>query len=170
LPLLLHGSRWRLRVFKRLGGSGEGLAAQILPAGFGRACFDLAPSAARAIAWLSSLEARSFVGTESRLRTLFDLLRHMAERADDDLTETFGVEIEVVPEAKEAPAPAPRQQSREENCRPPSHSRAKIAGGSGDGALEEARRPPRRLPATNFVRGAVASRFGPESARNPDVA
>lgn len=41
--------------------------------------FDLSPAAERAIAWLASLETRSFVGTESRLLTLFELLRQMAE-------------------------------------------------------------------------------------------
>jgi hypothetical protein len=41
--------------------------------------FDLAPSTERAIAWLDSLQSRSFVGTESRLLTLFELLRQMAE-------------------------------------------------------------------------------------------
>ena len=39
--------------------------------------FDLTPATERAIAWLQSLSSRSFVGTESRLLTLFDLLRQM---------------------------------------------------------------------------------------------
>jgi hypothetical protein len=39
--------------------------------------FDLVPATERVIAWLGELESRSFVGTESRLLTLFDLLRQM---------------------------------------------------------------------------------------------
>jgi flagellar motility protein MotE (MotC chaperone) len=46
--------------------------------------FELAPATERAIAWLNSLESRSFVGTESRLLTLFDLLRQMAEGTETD--------------------------------------------------------------------------------------
>ena len=46
--------------------------------------FDLAPATERAIAWLASLESRSFVGTESRLLTLFELLRQMAEGTETD--------------------------------------------------------------------------------------
>jgi len=46
--------------------------------------FDLAPATERAMAWLASLEARSFVGTESRLLTLFELLRQMAEGTETD--------------------------------------------------------------------------------------
>ena len=41
--------------------------------------FDLTPATEKAIAWLGTLAERSFVGTESRLLTLFDLLRQMNE-------------------------------------------------------------------------------------------
>ena len=41
--------------------------------------FDLTPATEKAIAWLASLAERSFVGTESRLLTLFELLRQMSE-------------------------------------------------------------------------------------------
>jgi len=41
--------------------------------------FDLTPAAEKAIAWLMSLTERSFVGAESRLLTLFELLRQMCE-------------------------------------------------------------------------------------------
>lgn len=34
--------------------------------------------------WLNTLVARQFVGTESRLLTLFDLLRQISEGTDDD--------------------------------------------------------------------------------------
>ena len=46
--------------------------------------FDLTPATEKAIAWLASLTERSFVGTESRLLTLFDLLRQMNEGTETD--------------------------------------------------------------------------------------
>jgi hypothetical protein len=46
--------------------------------------FDLTPATERAIAWLQSLGARSFVGTESRLLTIFDLLRQMRMGTETD--------------------------------------------------------------------------------------
>ena len=46
--------------------------------------FDLTPSAEKAIAWLSSLTERTFVGTESRLLTLFELLKQMSEGSETD--------------------------------------------------------------------------------------
>ena len=46
--------------------------------------FDLVPATERVIAWLTELEARSFVGTESRLLTLFELLRQMATGSQSD--------------------------------------------------------------------------------------
>jgi hypothetical protein len=46
--------------------------------------FDATPAAERALSWLRSLQARSFVGTESRLHTLFELLRQMVYGAESD--------------------------------------------------------------------------------------
>jgi flagellar motility protein MotE (MotC chaperone) len=46
--------------------------------------FDLTPSTEKAITWLESLSERSFVGTESRLLTLFDLLRQLSEGSTED--------------------------------------------------------------------------------------
>ena len=46
--------------------------------------FDLTPATEKAIAWLASLSDRSFVGTESRLLTLFELLRQMCEGTETD--------------------------------------------------------------------------------------
>jgi len=46
--------------------------------------FDLTPSAEKAIAWLGTLTERSFVGTESRLLTLFELLKQMNEGSETD--------------------------------------------------------------------------------------
>lgn len=46
--------------------------------------FDLTPATEKAIAWLIQLSERQFVGTESRLRTLFDLLKQMSEGSEAD--------------------------------------------------------------------------------------
>jgi len=46
--------------------------------------FDLTPSTEKAIAWLGTLVERSFVGTESRLLTLFELLKQMSEGSETD--------------------------------------------------------------------------------------
>lgn len=46
--------------------------------------FDLTPATEKAIAWLATLTARSFVGTESRLLTLFELLKQMSEGSEAD--------------------------------------------------------------------------------------
>lgn len=52
--------------------------------GSDEAHFDLMPSTEKAIAWLASLTERSFVGTESRLLVLFDLLHQMSEGSESD--------------------------------------------------------------------------------------
>jgi hypothetical protein len=46
--------------------------------------FDLTPPAEKAIAWLGTLTERSFIGTESRLLTLFELLKQMSEGSEAD--------------------------------------------------------------------------------------
>lgn len=46
--------------------------------------FDLTPSTEKAIAWLATLAERGFVGTESRLLTLFELLKQMSEGSETD--------------------------------------------------------------------------------------
>jgi hypothetical protein len=46
--------------------------------------FDLTPATEKAITWLGTLTERSFVGTESRLLTLFELLRQMSEGSESD--------------------------------------------------------------------------------------
>jgi hypothetical protein len=52
--------------------------------GTDEAQFDLTPATEKAIAWLVQLAARQFVGTESRLLTLFDLLKQMSEGSEAD--------------------------------------------------------------------------------------
>lgn len=52
--------------------------------GTDEAQFDLTPATEKAIAWLAQLSDRQFVGTESRLLTLFDLLKQMSEGSEAD--------------------------------------------------------------------------------------
>jgi len=52
--------------------------------GTDEAQFDLTPATEKAIAWLASLTERSFVGTESRLLTLFTLLEQICAGTEDD--------------------------------------------------------------------------------------
>ena len=52
--------------------------------GSDEAQFDLTPATEKAITWLGTLTERSFVGTESRLLTLFDLLKQMSEGSQAD--------------------------------------------------------------------------------------
>jgi hypothetical protein len=62
----------------------KGWLRKYYPQGSDEAHFDLTPAAEKAIAWVKSLSGRSFVGTESRLRTVIELLRELVEgsRAD----------------------------------------------------------------------------------------
>jgi len=55
------------------------------PPGTDEPHFDLTPATERALAWLQGLGQRSFVGTESRLLTLFDLLRQMNDGSQTDV-------------------------------------------------------------------------------------
>ncbi len=48
-------------------------------------CFDLTAGTEKALEWLASMRQRQFVGTESRLLTVFDLLRQLAEQTDPDV-------------------------------------------------------------------------------------
>lgn len=45
--------------------------------------YDLTPSIAKAIEWLSDLKPKAFVGTESRLLTVFNLLREIDSKASE---------------------------------------------------------------------------------------
>ena len=47
--------------------------------------YDLTPATEKAIAWLVSLSAREFVGTESRLLTLFQLLKQINEGTETNI-------------------------------------------------------------------------------------
>ncbi|MGH8807467.1 MAG: DUF3375 domain-containing protein [Noviherbaspirillum sp.] len=46
--------------------------------------FDLTPATEKAIVWLGTLTERAFIGTESRLLTLFELLKQMSEGSESD--------------------------------------------------------------------------------------
>ena len=59
--------------------SDKGWLRKFYRAGTDEAQFDLTPSLERALAWLEQLSERQFVGTESRLLTLFDLLKQMRD-------------------------------------------------------------------------------------------
>jgi flagellar motility protein MotE (MotC chaperone) len=52
--------------------------------GTDEAQFDITTATEKAIAWLVQLSVRQFVGTESRLLTLFDLLKQMSEGSEAD--------------------------------------------------------------------------------------
>ena len=62
----------------------KGWLRKFYPPGSDEPHFDLTPATERALAWLGSLSERSFVGTESRLLTLFELLRQMSEGSETD--------------------------------------------------------------------------------------
>lgn len=54
--------------------------------GSGGQAFDITPAVAKTVAWLQTLTGRSFVGTESRLLTLVDLLQQMKAGTEQDPT------------------------------------------------------------------------------------
>ncbi|HYE70204.1 MAG TPA: DUF3375 domain-containing protein [Aquabacterium sp.] len=60
----------------------KGWLRKFYPPGSDEPHFDLTPATERALTWLSGLSERSFVGTESRLLTLFELLRQMGEGSE----------------------------------------------------------------------------------------
>lgn len=62
----------------------KGWLRKFYKTGTDEAQFDLTPATEKAIAWLVQLSERQFVGTESRLLTLFDLLRQMSEGSEAD--------------------------------------------------------------------------------------
>jgi flagellar motility protein MotE (MotC chaperone) len=64
--------------------SDKGWLRKFYKSGTDEAQFDITPSTAKAIAWLETLADQGFIGTESRLLTLFDLLRQMSEGSETD--------------------------------------------------------------------------------------
>ncbi|WP_028583773.1 DUF3375 domain-containing protein [Desulfogranum mediterraneum] len=62
----------------------KGWLRKFYPQGSDEPAFDITSATEKAIGWLESLVARSFVGTESRLMMVFELLRQMVEGAEAD--------------------------------------------------------------------------------------
>ncbi len=62
----------------------KGWVRKFYPQGSDEPHFDLTPATEKAIAWLGTLTERAFVGTESRLLTLFTLLKQMSEGSETD--------------------------------------------------------------------------------------
>ena len=62
----------------------RGWLRKFYPPGNDEVHFDLTPATERAISWLAGLTERAFVGTESRLLTLFDLLQQMRQGSETD--------------------------------------------------------------------------------------
>ncbi|MBI9113490.1 DUF3375 domain-containing protein [Sanguibacter suaedae] len=52
--------------------------------GSDEAHYDATPAVEKAVGWVASLSSRAFVGTESRLATVFDLLRQLARGTESD--------------------------------------------------------------------------------------
>lgn len=63
---------------------GQGWLRKFYPEGSDEPHFDLAPATENAIEWLAGLEQKQFIGTESRLKTIFDLLHQMARGTETD--------------------------------------------------------------------------------------
>lgn len=62
----------------------KGWLRKFYPPGSDEAHFDLTPATEKALAWLEGLTQRAFVGTESRLMTVFELLRQMVAGSETD--------------------------------------------------------------------------------------
>ena len=62
----------------------KGWMRKFYPLDSDEAHFDLTPATEKVINWLESLSQRAFVGTESRLMTVFDLLKQIAEGSETD--------------------------------------------------------------------------------------
>lgn len=65
----------------------RGWLRRYYPSGSDEPHYDLAPAVGKALAWVEDLRDRSFIGTESRLNTIFELLRQMVYGADADPAE-----------------------------------------------------------------------------------
>lgn len=62
----------------------RGWLRKYYPPGSDEVHFDATPAVEKALAWVESLRARSFVGTESRLSTVFELLRQIVFGTETD--------------------------------------------------------------------------------------
>jgi hypothetical protein len=64
--------------------SDVGWLRKYYPPGSDEVHFDATPAVEKSLAWVRSLQARAFVGTESRLNIIFELLRQMVFGAESD--------------------------------------------------------------------------------------
>ncbi len=62
----------------------KGWLRKFYPPGSDEPHFDLTPATEKVLTWLTSLTQRAFVGTESRLLTVFELLGQMVEGSETD--------------------------------------------------------------------------------------
>ncbi|MGM0419011.1 MAG: DUF3375 domain-containing protein [Thermodesulfobacteriota bacterium] len=62
----------------------RGWLRKFYPADSDEVHYDLMPSVEKVVVWLKSLGERSFVGTESRLRSIFEILREIAAGTEKD--------------------------------------------------------------------------------------
>jgi hypothetical protein len=68
---------------------GSGWLRKYYAAGEDEPQFDALPAVEKAVSFVRSLRSREFIGTESRLNTLLDLLRQMAYGTEDDPAKRF---------------------------------------------------------------------------------
>jgi len=64
--------------------SDHGWLRKFYPTGSDEPHYDLSPSVEKALMWVTGLCGRDFVGTESRLHTIFELLHQMVYGAEED--------------------------------------------------------------------------------------
>src|SRR5690606_5472550 len=65
----------------------HGWLRKFYPPGGDEPHYDLTPAVEKALTWVADLETRTFIGTESRLNTIFELLRQMVYGANSDPAE-----------------------------------------------------------------------------------
>jgi hypothetical protein len=68
----------------------RGWLRKFYPSGSDEPRYSLSPAVEKAVMWVAELRAREFIGTESRLNTIFELLRQMVFGAEDDLELRLG--------------------------------------------------------------------------------
>lgn len=78
-------------------GEEKGWLRKFYPPGSDEVYYDLMPSVEKAVNWLESLVQRPFIGTESRLMTIFELLRQMVSGTEIDAA----VRIQALEQQKE---------------------------------------------------------------------
>ena len=62
----------------------RGWLRKFYPPGSDEARYDISPAVEKSLMWVADLRSREFIGTESRLNTIFDLLRQMVFGAEED--------------------------------------------------------------------------------------